>query len=61
MDFEEIKNKSAAELNELISEWRAKMRDLKFKVASGGLKKVDSIAVLRHDVARALTVLKDKK
>jgi large subunit ribosomal protein L29 len=61
MDFDEIKNKSAADLKELILEWRAKMRDLKFKAASGGLKKVDSVAVLRRDIARALTVLKDKK
>ena len=61
MDFAEIKNKNVAELKELILEWRAKMRDLKFKVASGGLKKVGGIAVLRHDIARALTVLKDRK
>ncbi len=61
MDFEEIKNKNAAELKDLVLEWRAKMRDMKFKVAGGGLKKVGAIAVLRHDIARALTVLKDKK
>lgn len=61
MDFTEIKNKNAAELKELILEWRAKMRDLKFKAAAGGLKKVGSIAVLRRDIARALTVLKDRK
>mgnify|MGYP001292033723 CR=1 FL=1 len=61
MDFEEIKNKNAAELKELVLEWRAKMRDLKFKAASGGLKKVGSISVLRRDIARALTVLKDRK
>ncbi len=61
MDFEEIKNKSAAELKELVLEWRAKMRDLKFKVASGGLKKVGEIPTLRHNIARALTILKDRK
>lgn len=61
MDFDEIKNKNVVDLKALVLEWRAKMRDLKFKVASGGLKKVGSIASLRHDIARALTVLKEKK
>jgi ribosomal protein L29 len=61
MDFTEIKNKNTAELKELVLEWRAKMRDLRFKAAGGGLKKVGSIVVLRHDIARALTVLKDRK
>jgi len=61
MDFEEIKNKGAAELNELVSEWRSKMRDLRFKAASGGLKQVGQISTLRRNIAQALTVLKDRK
>ncbi len=61
MDFAEIKNKSTAELKELVLEWRAKIRNLRFKASSGGLKQVHQISILRHDIAKALTILKDRK
>lgn len=60
MDFADIKNKSAAELKELIAEWKAELRELRFKAAGRSLKQVNKMIEIRRMVARAMTVLREK-
>ncbi|MFA6393659.1 MAG: 50S ribosomal protein L29 [Patescibacteria group bacterium] len=61
MEMKEIKNKSQAELNRLLSEFRDKLRDLRFKDASKQLKNVRDIRKVRQDIARIMTVLNSNK
>jgi large subunit ribosomal protein L29 len=61
MEMKEIKNKSQSELNRLLSEFRDKLRDLRFKDASKQLKNVRDIRKVRQDIARIMTVLNSNK
>lgn len=55
MDWSEIKQKSAAELERLLQETREHLRDRRFKVAQGQQKDVREIRELKKSVARLLT------
>lgn len=63
MDFKDIANKPVGELHKTLHELREKSRDLRFKNASGQLKKVRDIRLAKKDAARVLTALntKDRK
>jgi len=58
MEFKELKNKNQNELHRLLAELRDKLRDLRFKSASGQLKDVRQIRGTRKSVAQILTLLK---
>ena len=57
MPWKDIKNQSAEELQKAWEQGRAELVDLRFKAASGALKKVHLIAKLRKSLARILTRL----
>lgn len=57
MDVKALYNKSIKELHRLLAEKRAEVQVSTFKVASGQLKQVHQVAVLKKDIAHILTVL----
>lgn len=61
MKIKEIRQKSDKELRKLLLTLRDKLRDLRFKIASKQLKNYKEMGKIRKDVARILTVLKERK
>ncbi|MFA5127758.1 MAG: 50S ribosomal protein L29 [Patescibacteria group bacterium] len=57
MELAELKEKSVAELNELLKEQSASLRDHRFKVASGQMKTFNKISEAKKIVARIQTIL----
>ena len=60
MKANEIRQKSKSELQNILKENREKLRELRFDLASGKVKNVREIHKSRKDIARILTILKDK-
>ena len=60
MDYIEIKNKSAAELQELLKENRVVLGKLRFDLSSNSLKNVSRISKTKREIARILTELNQK-
>ncbi len=56
----ELRLKQEEELNQLLSESQKKLRELRFNLASGKVKNVRTIRVLKKDIARILTILNEK-
>lgn len=56
----ELRLKAEEELNQLLSESQKKLRELRFNLASGKVKNVRAIRVLKKDIARILTILNEK-
>lgn len=61
MNPKELKNKSEKELQQLIGERRERIRQLRFAIASGKVKNVREIRMLKREIARALTFLNNKE
>lgn len=57
MDWSELNMKSPTELQRLLQEKRATLRDRRFKVAQGQHKDVREVRELKRDIARLLTKL----
>lgn len=60
MKAAEIRQKTKDELIKSVKEMREKLRALRFDLASGKVKNVREIRQIRKDVARILTILKEK-
>ena len=60
MDYIEIKNKNAAELQELLKESRVVLGKLRFDLADNSLKDVSRISKTKKEIARILTELNQK-
>lgn len=56
----DIRQKTQEELRRNVKEIRERLRNLRFDLASGKVKNVREIRQIRKDVARILTVLKEK-
>ncbi|MFA5155359.1 MAG: 50S ribosomal protein L29 [Patescibacteria group bacterium] len=61
MDQQELKAKSAPELQKLLAATREKLRELRFKDANKQLKDVREIRAARVLVAQILTLLNKQK
>lgn len=61
MEWEDIKNKSVKDLNDLLSEKRVDLYSLNLQARGGQLKQVHKIKQLRREIAKILTALKFKK
>lgn len=64
MQWEDLKNKSKKELQELLTETRNELRSLLFQIHSQQLKQVHKIELAKKTIARismALTTDKEKK
>jgi len=60
METSELRQKSKEELVKLVREEREKLRNLRFDLASGKVKNVREIRKIKKDIARALTLIKEK-
>ena len=58
MKIGELRQKSEAELKQLLLDNKEKLRQLRFDLSSGKVKNVREIRELRKDIARILTLLK---
>ncbi len=56
----ELKNKPVPELEKLLREYEEQLRSLKFDLASGKVKNVTTLRVLKKNIARVLTFLNSK-
>ncbi len=61
MSIKELQSKSIQELEHLLADKRELLRSMRFKVAQRQLKKVHEIKHVRHEIARILTLLKQKR
>ncbi len=57
MDFNELLQKDAETLTTLLSEKRALLRELRFKIREGQLKNVKAIRPVREEIAQIATAL----
>ena len=60
MKIKELRQKSKKELSDLLKENRRKVGQLQFDLASKKLKNVRQVRELRKDIARTITILKEK-
>jgi large subunit ribosomal protein L29 len=58
MDYKELRQKSAPELQRLLAAWREQLRDKRFRISQGQHKDVREIRELKRDIARVLTHLR---
>ncbi len=61
MKARELREKSQAELQNLLRDRRERLRQLRFDLASGKIKNVREIRQTKKDIARILTILNLKK
>lgn len=61
MQIKELKLKETEELKQLLKDVRKGLDDLKFKSNQGQLKNVREMRVVKKDIARVMTALKEKK
>lgn len=57
MDAKELRQKTRQELQSLVHELRAKVRESEFSVANHQMKKVRDLREQKRDLARVLSVL----
>ncbi len=57
MDFNELLQKDMDQLMTLLSEKRALLRELRFKIKEGQLKNVKSIHPVRREIAQIATAI----
>jgi len=61
MKITELSQKPKNELQDLLSEKRERLRQLRFSISSGKVKNVREIRMIKKDIARILTILKEIK
>ena len=59
-NFQEIKDKPAVELQKDLTEYRERLRVLKFDLAAGKVKNIREIRTVKKSIAQILTILKLK-
>jgi len=57
MRADEVKNKSAKELKQILAEKRERLRELRFLLSQGKAKNVREVRKMKKNIARILTVV----
>lgn len=60
MKAQELKKKSTEELNKLLDDKKSQAVNLKMNIAGGNVKNVRELRGLKKDIARMLTILKER-
>lgn len=55
----ELRQKSQSELQKLLADKRERLRQLRFDLAAGKVKNVREIRMIKKDIARILTLLRN--
>lgn len=61
MNAEEIRKLSAEKIEEQLDDAREKLMKMRFQIATGELKDQNQPRHMRRDIARMLTVLREKR
>jgi large subunit ribosomal protein L29 len=61
MKAEELRELTREELEARIADWKRKLLNLRFQLASGQLRNTAEIKKTKRDIARALTVLRERE
>jgi large subunit ribosomal protein L29 len=61
MKARELRELSVEELEQRVRDWKRKLLNLRFQLASGQLQNTAEIKKTKRDIARALTVLRERK
>lgn len=61
MKTTELRQKSKEELVKQLQDNKEKMRQLRFDLVAGRVKNVREIRIIKKDIARILTILKEEK
>lgn len=61
METKEIRIKAESELNHLLADSRKKLDEMMFRARQKQLKNIREIRIVRKDIAKILTILKEKK
>jgi large subunit ribosomal protein L29 len=61
MKTEDIREMSIPELNHKLEELRTELFNLRFQKAKNLLDKVDRLRLVRRDIARVMTIMKQKQ
>jgi len=57
----ELRELSREELEQKVRDWKRKLLNLRFQLASGQLQNTAEIGKTKRDIARALTVLRERE
>ena len=61
MKARELRELSREELGQRVRDWKRKLLNLRFQLASGQLQNTAEIKKTKRDIARALTVLRERE
>lgn len=61
MKAKQLREKNNKELQELLKELREKLIRVRFDMASGKVKNIKEIRFIKKDIARILTILKERE
>jgi len=56
-----LRKKPESEIKKMLPEYQERLRKLRFDLTSGKIKNIREIRELKKDIARILTILKNKK
>lgn len=59
MEIDELRAKSEAQLHDILSDQREKLRQLRFKASEGALKENHQVRETKKTIARILTLLNE--
>jgi large subunit ribosomal protein L29 len=60
MKIKELQQKSKSELQKFLADSREKLRQLRFDLSAGKVKNVREVRKIKKDIAKVLTLLKQK-
>ena len=60
MKAQELKKKSSEELNKLLKDKKSQAVNLRMNIASGNVKNVRELHNIKKDVARIITILRER-
>jgi large subunit ribosomal protein L29 len=60
-DYQELRKKSASDIEQVLAEKRTEVFNLRFSAATGALENTAKLAAAKRDVARVLTLLGEKQ
>jgi len=61
MKTEEFRKKDISELEKMVYDLRRKLSDARFKFSANQVKNVKEVSVMKKDIARILTIIKETK
>ncbi len=60
-ELQELKMKSAAELEKMLKDGKEKLRALKFDLFAGKVKNINELKRVKKDIARVLTIMNSRQ